>query len=47
MFGKKKNVVKTYRGKRESAQKAFLKDAVGGFAVSGIPVWQSTDKEIS
>lgn len=26
MFGNKKNVVKTYRGKRESAQKAFLKD---------------------
>ena len=27
MFGKKKNVVKTYKGKQDVAQKAYLKDA--------------------
>ena len=27
MFGKKKNVVKTYKGRQEVAQKAYLKDA--------------------
>ncbi len=38
MFGKKKNVVKTYRGKREIAQKAFLKDADKMAKKSYIPV---------
>ena len=27
MFGKKKNIVKTYQGRQEAAQRAYLKDA--------------------